>query len=92
MSSFLYSGNHDTSPVTNMSAYICMCACNSYTCMYRWVNQKMVDGSYIFGGGFLGMDNISCVERSNPPEGTTVLQVSHIMCYITEAWDGILTC
>jgi hypothetical protein len=35
-----------------------------------WVNNKDTDGSYLFEGGFLGMDNIGPVNRSAPlPEG-----------------------
>ena len=41
----------------------------------RWVNQKRVGDSHLFSGGFLGMDNISCIERSNPPQGTHLTQV-----------------
>ena len=44
----------------------------------RWMDNVIVTGSHLFGGGFLGMDNISCVERSNPPEGTHVAQVSFV--------------
>ncbi|WP_459643353.1 MGH1-like glycoside hydrolase domain-containing protein [Kineococcus sp. NUM-3379] len=31
-----------------------------------WVNNKDADGSYIFEGGFLGMDNIGLFDRSAP--------------------------
>ena len=31
-----------------------------------WVNRKDVSGKNIFGGGFLGMDNISLFDRSDP--------------------------
>ncbi len=36
-----------------------------------WVNQKDLDGTDLFGGGFLGMDNISVFDRSRdvPPGG-----------------------
>ena len=30
---------------------------------------------YGFLSGFLGMDNISCVDRSNPPRGVSITQV-----------------
>ena len=31
-----------------------------------WVNRKDVNGKQIFGGGFLGLDNISLFDRSQP--------------------------
>lgn len=31
-----------------------------------WVNRKDADGSYLFEGGFLGMDNIGFFDRSTP--------------------------
>ena len=31
-----------------------------------WVNRKDSDGRDIFGGGFLGMDNIGCFDRDKP--------------------------
>jgi hypothetical protein len=31
-----------------------------------WVNRKDADGSYLFEGGFLGMDNIGLFDRSAP--------------------------
>lgn len=41
----------------------------------RWLNVKDTRGNYMFNAGFLGMDNISCVDRSSPPAGTTIDQV-----------------
>jgi hypothetical protein len=34
-----------------------------------WVNRKDPEGRNIFGGGFLGLDNISPLDRSNLPPG-----------------------
>ena len=35
-----------------------------------WVNRKDQDGRDVFGGGFLGMDNIGCFDRDKPlPDG-----------------------
>ncbi|MFT4514100.1 MAG: hypothetical protein ACI91B_002808, partial [Planctomycetota bacterium] len=31
-----------------------------------WVNQKDVSGRHVFGGGFLGLDNIGVFDRSQP--------------------------
>ncbi len=31
-----------------------------------WVNRKDVDGKHLFGGGFLGLDNIGVFDRSQP--------------------------
>ncbi|GAV28321.1 hypothetical protein PMKS-001792 [Pichia membranifaciens] len=39
-----------------------------------WVNRKDVDGNGIFEGGFLGLDNISIFNRSEPPSGIQLLQ------------------
>ncbi|GMM48061.1 hypothetical protein DAPK24_046590 [Pichia kluyveri] len=39
-----------------------------------WVNRKDVDGNGIFEGGFLGLDNISIFNRSEPPAGLQLLQ------------------
>ena len=41
-----------------------------------WVNRKDEQGRNIFQGGFLGLDNISCFDRSSPlPTGGTINQV-----------------
>ena len=32
-----------------------------------WVNQKDESGLHVFGGGFLGMDNVGVFDRSHPP-------------------------
>ena len=40
-----------------------------------WVNRKDAQGRHIFGGGFLGMDNIGIFDRSRPlPNGSTLEQ------------------
>ena len=37
-----------------------------------WVNRKDADGSNVFEGGFLGLDNIGVFDRSQPlPTGGT---------------------
>ena len=40
-----------------------------------WVNRKDVEGNNIFGGGFLGLDNIGVFDRSKPlPDGGQLAQ------------------
>jgi len=40
-----------------------------------WVNRKDPDGKNVFGGGFLGLDNIGVFDRSRPlPTGGTLQQ------------------
>ena len=40
-----------------------------------WVNRKDTDDSYLFEGGFLGMDNIGLFDRSDPlPDGNRLEQ------------------
>src|SRR3954467_1043981 len=39
-----------------------------------WVNRKDVDGKNVFGGGFLGLDNIGVFDRSRPLPGGGTLQ------------------
>ena len=34
-----------------------------------WVNRKDADGNNVFEGGFLGLDNIGPIDRSDPPAG-----------------------
>ena len=34
-----------------------------------WLNREDADGNNVFGGGFLGLDNISPIDRSNLPDG-----------------------
>jgi len=40
------------------------------------MNQKNVLGRFLFSGGFLGMDNISVLDRSSLPEGIVLEQVT----------------
>ena len=39
-----------------------------------WLNRQDADGNNIFGGGFLGLDNISPVDRSALPPGAQLAQ------------------
>jgi hypothetical protein len=39
-----------------------------------WLNRQDADGNNIFSGGFLGLDNISPLDRSNLPPGVTLEQ------------------
>ncbi len=39
-----------------------------------WVNQQDADGNSVFGGGFLGLDNIGPIDRSHLPDGHTLQQ------------------
>ena len=39
-----------------------------------WLNREDADGNNVFSGGFLGLDNISPVDRSNLPEGVSLEQ------------------
>jgi hypothetical protein len=39
-----------------------------------WLNREDADGNNVFSGGFLGLDNISPVDRSNLPEGFALEQ------------------
>ncbi|HET9632003.1 MAG TPA: glucosidase [Terrabacter sp.] len=39
-----------------------------------WLNRQDPDGNHLFGGGFLGLDNISPVDRSHLPEGVRIEQ------------------
>jgi hypothetical protein len=39
-----------------------------------WVNREDADGNNVFAGGFLGLDNISPVDRSNLPPGMELEQ------------------
>ena len=34
-----------------------------------WLNREDADGNNVFSGGFLGLDNISPIDRSNLPDG-----------------------
>ena len=39
-----------------------------------WLNRQDPQGRNLFGGGFLGLDNISAVDRSHLPPGVTIQQ------------------
>ncbi len=39
-----------------------------------WVNRKDVEGNNLFGGGFLGLDNIGVFDRSRPLPGNAFLE------------------
>ena len=39
-----------------------------------WVNREDASGSNLFGGGFLGLDNIGPIDRSHLPPGTALEQ------------------
>lgn len=40
-----------------------------------WVNRVDAEGNNVFEGGFLGMDNVSFVDRSKPPKGVQIDEV-----------------
>lgn len=48
-----------------------------------WVNRRDVSAHDIFSGGFLGLDNISAVDRSHLPEGAQILEAD------ATAWVGM---
>ncbi len=39
-----------------------------------WVNRKDVEGKNLFGGGFLGLDNVGVFDRSKPLPGGAILE------------------
>jgi hypothetical protein len=39
-----------------------------------WLNRQDPEGNNLFGGGFLGLDNISAIDRSHLPPGATLEQ------------------
>ncbi len=39
-----------------------------------WLNREDADGDNVFSGGFLGLDNISPIDRSNLPDGVALEQ------------------
>ena len=39
-----------------------------------WLNREDADGNNVFSGGFLGLDNISPIDRSNLPDGVSIEQ------------------
>lgn len=48
-----------------------------------WVNRRDVDARDIFSGGFLGLDNISAVDRSHLPQGAQIWEAD------ATAWVGM---
>ncbi|MHB8313456.1 MAG: MGH1-like glycoside hydrolase domain-containing protein [Candidatus Dormibacteria bacterium] len=48
-----------------------------------WVNRRDTDAHDIFSGGFLGLDNISAVDRSHLPPGAQIWEVD------ATAWVGM---
>ena len=67
-----------------------------------WVNRMDPEGNNVFAGGFLGLDNISAIDRSNLPAGgrleqadgtnwmafytLTLLQMARVLAAEDEAW------
>jgi hypothetical protein len=70
-----------------------------------WVNRIDPEGRHVFSGGFLGLDNISAVDRSHLPVGgrleqadgtswmafyaLTLLQMARVLAAEDEAWTDI---
>ena len=70
-----------------------------------WVNRIDPEGDHVFAGGFLGLDNISAVDRSNLPAGArlgqadgtswmafyalTLLEIAKILAVEDGAWTDI---
>jgi len=70
-----------------------------------WVNRIDPEGNNVFAGGFLGLDNISALDRSNLPVGArleqadgttwmafyalTLLQMAKVLAAEDEAWTDI---
>ena len=70
-----------------------------------WVNRIDPDGDHLFAGGFLGLDNISAIDRSNLPvaghleqaDGTTwmafyaltLLEMANVLALEDDAWTDI---
>jgi hypothetical protein len=56
-----------------------------------WLNRQDPDGNNLFGGGFLGLDNVSPIDRSHLPPGATLVQAdgSAWMAFNTLAMLGI---
>ncbi len=48
-----------------------------------WVNRNDADGRDLFGGGFLGLDNIGVFDRNTLPEGADLAQAD------ATAWMGL---
>ncbi len=70
-----------------------------------WVNRMDPEGDHLFAGGFLGLDNISAIDRSNLPPGgrleqadgtswmafysLTLLEMARILATKDDAWTDI---
>ena len=56
-----------------------------------WLNRQDPDGNNLFGGGFLGLDNVSPIDRSHLPPGARLVQAdgSAWMAFNTLAMLGI---
>ncbi len=70
-----------------------------------WVNRMDPEGDHLFAGGFLGLDNISAIDRSNLPPGgrleqadgtswmafysLTLLEIARILAEKDDAWTDI---
>ncbi len=70
-----------------------------------WVNRIDPEGDSVFSGGFLGLDNISALDRSNLPPGAnleqadgtnwmafyalTLLSIARVLATEDEAWTDI---
>lgn len=56
-----------------------------------WLNRQDPDGNNLFGGGFLGLDNVSPIDRSHLPPGAELVQAdgSAWMAFNTLAMLGI---
>ncbi|WP_156023061.1 glucosidase [Terracoccus sp. 273MFTsu3.1] len=70
-----------------------------------WVNRMDPEGDHLFAGGFLGLDNISAIDRSHLPPGgrleqadgtswmafysLTLLEIARILAEKDDAWTDI---
>ncbi len=70
-----------------------------------WVNRIDPEGDHLFSGGFLGLDNVSAIDRSNLPPGgrleqadgtswmafyaLTLLEMARILAVEDDAWTDI---
>ena len=70
-----------------------------------WVNQMDPEGDHLFAGGFLGLDNISAIDRSNLPPGVrleqadgtswmafyslTLLEIARVLAEHDDVWTDI---
>ncbi|MEO8413092.1 MAG: hypothetical protein ABI472_05505 [Ginsengibacter sp.] len=56
-----------------------------------WVNQKDANGTDIFEGGFLGLDNIGVFDRNHMPQGIKKLQQADATSWIAMYAINMLT-